>query len=84
MQIGYDSGVVVLPFALFRTCHRTRSSVAIESSTDEWPVDPSPVWIDTPMCSFALICYNQWMFRTQEPDSTDRSLKDRLYGGPAR
>ena len=53
-QTGYESGVVVLFFALFIICHRTRSRVATESSTEEWPVDPSPVWIDIPRCSLAL------------------------------
>ena len=57
--MGYESGVVVLFFGLFRMCHRTRSRVAIESSTEEWPVDPPPVWIDIPICSFALIGHGQ-------------------------
>jgi len=39
-------------FGLFKTCHRTRSSVAIESSTEECPSNAPPVWIDCPRCSF--------------------------------
>lgn len=28
---------------LFKTYHFTKSRVAIESSTEEWPLEPSPV-----------------------------------------
>jgi hypothetical protein len=40
---------VVLSFAIH---HRTRSSVAAASSTDEWPAASSPVWII--LCSLSL------------------------------
>lgn len=59
VQAGYESDVGVLFFTLFRTCHRTRSRVAMESSTEEWPDEPSPVWIEVPMCSFTLVGHGE-------------------------
>lgn len=38
----------------FKMCHFTRSNVAIESSTDECPTLPPPLWIVSPRCSRAL------------------------------
>lgn len=81
--MDHESGVVFLFFVLFKMCHRTRLRVAMESSTEEWPVDPPPLWIDIPMCSFALAGHDQRTLSMREGDSTDRSLKDRLYGRPA-
>jgi hypothetical protein len=40
--------------ALFKTYHRTRSRVATESSTDECPTVPPPLWINIPRCSLTL------------------------------
>lgn len=49
-----DADCTCFGLGLFKTCHRTRSSVAIESSTEEWPSDAPPVWINVPRCSFTL------------------------------
>ena len=40
---------------LFSTNQRTRSRVAIESSTDECPDVPPPVWMDRPNTSRVLV-----------------------------
>ena len=47
-------GNALLGLGLFKIYHRTRSNVAMESSTEECPTEPPPAWIKVPRCSFAL------------------------------
>jgi hypothetical protein len=44
----------LLDFGLFDRYHLTRSRVAMESSTDEWPTVPPPACMIFPRCSFTL------------------------------
>ena len=54
LGIGISLEIGGFGLGLFSTYHRTRSSVAAASSTEECPTDALPVWIKIPRFSRTL------------------------------